>query len=87
MKRLLFVALVALPMQALAQDSPQLIEKGKALFNDKSLSASGQVSCATCHPMNGHTDNKTYVGLEVVPDGDPRGRSTPTMWGAVGHDF
>ena len=31
---------------------------------------------------NGHTDNKTYVGVEVVPDGDPRGRSTPTLWGA-----
>ncbi|NDH62236.1 MAG: hypothetical protein EBY18_11455, partial [Alphaproteobacteria bacterium] len=83
MKRLLVIAaLVASPLPALAQANPALIEKGRALFNDASLSASGQVSCATCHPMNGHTDNKTYVGLEVVPDGDPRGRSTPTMWGA-----
>lgn len=83
MKRLLVAAaLVALPLPALAQTSPQMIENGRALFNNKSLSGSGQVSCATCHPMNGHTDNKTYVGLEVVPDSDPRGRSTPTMWGA-----
>ena len=83
MKRLLVIAaLVASPLPALGQANPALIEKGRALFNDASLSASGQVSCATCHPMNGHTDNKTYVGLEVVPDGDPRGRSTPTMWGA-----
>ena len=82
MKRLLVIAaLVASPLPALGQANPALIEKGRALFNDASLSASGQVSCATCHPMNGHT-NKTYVGLEVVPDGDPRGRSTPTMWGA-----
>lgn len=86
MKRLLAAALVVLPLPAFAQGgaqaSPQTIEKGRALFNDKSLSGSGQVSCATCHPMNGHTDNKTYVGLDVVPDGDPKGRSTPTMWGA-----
>lgn len=83
MKHLLVIAaLVASPLPALAQANPALIEKGRALFNDGSLSSSGQVSCATCHPMNGHTDNKTYVGLDVVPDGDPRGRSTPTMWGA-----
>ena len=82
MKRFLVAAaLVALPLPVFAQASPQMIEKGRALFNDKSLSGGAQVSCATCHPMNGHTDNKTYAGLDVVPDGDPRGRSTPTMWG------
>src|SRR3954463_7057343 len=83
MKRLLVVAaLMALPLQALPESNPALTEKGQALSNDKSLSASGQVSCATCHPMNGHTDNKTYVGLDIVADGDPKGRSTPTLWGA-----
>ena len=61
---------------------PELVERGRALFNDTSLSADGKYSCATCHPNNGHTDNKTYVGVEVVKDGDPRGRSTPTLWGA-----
>jgi cytochrome c peroxidase len=40
------------------------------------------VSCASCHFSIGHTDNKTYVGLDVVADGDPKGRSTPTLWGA-----
>jgi cytochrome c peroxidase len=59
-----------------------LVAQGRALFNDPRLSADGRWSCATCHPSNGHTDNKTYVGVEVVPDGDPRGRSTPTLWGA-----
>ena len=61
---------------------PALVAKGEQLFNDTSLSGSGTRSCASCHPSNGHTDNKTYVGLAVVPDGDREGRSTPTLWGA-----
>jgi cytochrome c peroxidase len=61
---------------------PALVAQGRALFNDPKLSGDGRWSCATCHPSHGHTDNKTYVGVEVVADGDPRGRSTPTLWGA-----
>lgn len=61
---------------------PALVAKGKALFSDTKLSGNGQISCAQCHPNNGHTDNKTYVGVDVVADGDPKGRSTPTLWGA-----
>jgi cytochrome c peroxidase len=81
--RLLFVAvLVALPVAAHAQADRALIDKGRALFSDTALSATGQWSCASCHPQSGHTDNKTYVGVEIVPDGDPRGRSTPTLWGS-----
>jgi cytochrome c peroxidase len=82
MKRLVVLALLMMPLPAASQTSPALVEQGKALFNDPKLSASGQVSCATCHPMNGHTDNKTYVGLDIVADGDPKGRSTPTLWGS-----
>src|SRR5262245_64523956 len=59
-----------------------LVAQGRALFNDPKLSGDGRWSCATCHPHEGHTDNKTYVGVEVVADGDPKGRSTPTLWGA-----
>jgi cytochrome c peroxidase len=66
------------PMQA--AETP-LIAKGRALFNDVKLSAGGKWSCASCHPNHGHTDNKTYVGVDVVTDGDPKGRSTPTLWG------
>src|SRR5262245_1230258 len=66
------------PMQA--AETPQ-IAKGRALFNDVKLSGDGKWSCASCHPNHGHTNNKTYVGLNVVPDGDPNGRSTPTLWG------
>ena len=57
------------------------VAKGKALFSDTALSGDGRYSCAKCHPDNGHTDNKTYVGVDVVNDGDPKGRSTPTLWG------
>lgn len=74
-------ALIALPLPTLAQDNSALIAKGRALFSDASLSGGGQYSCASCHP-DGHTNNKTYVGAEVVADGDPAGRNTPTLWGA-----
>ena len=67
--------------QAPAGSSEERIAKGRALFSDTALSGNGQYSCATCHPDNGHTDNKTYVGVDIVPDGDPKGRSTPTLWG------
>src|SRR5262245_6818725 len=65
-----------------APSEATLVAQGRALFNDPKLSGDGRWSCATCHPQEGHTDNKTYVGVEVVPDGDPKGRSTPTLWGA-----
>ena len=67
------------PIQA--AETP-LIAKGRALFNDVKLSGDGKWSCASCHPNHGHTNNKTYIGLDVVADGDPKGRSTPTLWGA-----
>jgi len=66
---------------ALAQ-TPGLVAQGKALFNDLKLSTDGKWSCASCHPNEGHTDNKTYIGVTVVADGEPTGRSTPTLWGA-----
>jgi cytochrome c peroxidase len=69
-------------VHAPAGSAQDLVARGRALFNDTKLSADGKYSCASCHPDNGHTDNKTYVGVTVVPDGDPKGRSTPTLWGA-----
>ncbi len=76
------LALMSLGTAHAAAPDAGLVEKGRALFADKSLSAGNVISCAGCHPNNGHTDNKNYVGLEVVADGDPKGRSTPTLWGA-----
>jgi cytochrome c peroxidase len=57
------------------------VEVGRRLFNDPSLSGDGRWACATCHPGEAVTDNKTYVGTTVVPDGTPEGRSTPTLRG------
>jgi cytochrome c peroxidase len=58
------------------------VRAGLLLFNDPSLSGGGRFACATCHPRAGHTDSRTYVGLDVVPDGTTEGRSTPLLWGA-----
>src|SRR4030095_3308824 len=69
----------------LAQATPAAtadkVAQGKALFSDTALSGDGGYSGAKGDPDNGHTDNKTYVGVDVVKDGDPKGRSTPTLWG------
>ena len=81
MLRAALTAILALGItQASAQD-PDLIERGWTLFNDKSLSGAGEHSCATCHPGGGHTTNKNYVGLDVVPLDNENGRSAPTLWG------
>ena len=72
---------LAVSLAGAQSPSPEVVARGKALFSDVKLSADGKYSCATCHPNEAHTDNKTYVGLNVVPDGDPNGRSTPTLWG------
>jgi cytochrome c peroxidase len=64
---------------AKSQDTPE--HAGLLLFNDTSLSGGGTASCATCHPRGGHTNNGTYVGMTVVPDGQPDGRSVPNLWG------
>ena len=68
--------------QATGPASTELVARGRVLFNDPALSAESKWSCASCHPNEAHTDNKTYVGVTVVPDGEPTGRSTPTLWGA-----
>ena len=73
------VAAAATPPAPLSE--AELAAKGLELFNDVNLSAGGRASCATCHFSTGHTNNKTYVGLDVVADGDPNGRNTPTLWG------
>jgi cytochrome c peroxidase len=86
MLRYLAVSVGLLLTPAMAADAPApdptLVAKGLQFFNDAALSGSGNVSCATCHFSSGHTNNKTYVGLDVVADGNPDGRSTPTLWGA-----
>lgn len=79
------LALGAVPLACVevkVESAADPVREGLLLFNDPSLSGSGQVACATCHPNGGLTNNKTYVGLDVVPDGQQDGRSTPLLWGA-----
>ncbi len=59
----------------------QKLALGKQLFFDKSLSAGGKLSCATCHvPELGFSDG--YV-TSIGNDGKPLARNAPTLIGAV----
>ena len=61
-----------------SQTQPALIEFGRSLFFDKSLSAEGDVSCATCHqPERAFTDGKRVAHL---PGKKPGTRNTPTLF-------
>ena len=51
----------------------ELVARGRELFNDPGLSADRRWSCASCHPSEAHTDNKTYAGVTVVRGRGPRG--------------
>ena len=61
-----------------AQGRPAAVAWGRALFNDKRLSRSGQVSCASCHvPSRAFQD-----GLPTARAGDaatPGRRNTPSL--------
>lgn len=71
-----------LPKNAAIQgDSPDKIELGKKLFFDPRLSATGTVSCNTCHNlMEGGDDGRpTSMGV----DGLTGPRNAPTVWNSV----
>ncbi len=60
-------------------NNPQAQALGKALFFDKSLSANGQISCASCHQAERYfTDGKSRaLGIERL------NRHTPTVVGSA----
>ncbi len=74
----LFEPLPALP--PIPADSPmtdERIELGKMLFFEPRISASGVISCATCHnPALGFADR---IPLATGHDGQVGGRNTPTV--------
>ncbi len=61
------------------QEDARAVELGRALFFDKSLSATGNVSCATCHqePLAFTDGRRTGKGLAVLD------RNTPSVVGAA----
>ncbi len=61
--------------------TPEKIELGKRLFFDKRLSATGEISCASCHDIpNGGDDART---VSVGVNGLKGGRNAPTVINAV----
>ncbi|QDT04794.1 Cytochrome c551 peroxidase precursor [Rubripirellula lacrimiformis] len=72
----------ALPKTAtLETDSPQIIALGKKLFFDPRLSATGTVSCNSCHNLMEGGDDGRATSMGV--DGLTGGRNSPTVWNAV----
>lgn len=69
------------PLPAAATADPAAVERGRALFTDPRLSASGTQSCASCHdPSKGGADGAAAV---VGHDGQAAARNTATVWNAV----
>jgi len=63
--------------------SAELISLGESLFNEKSLSADGDISCASCHTLEtGGVDNKQFSDGHR---GAKTGRNSPTILNAAGH--
>lgn len=53
----------AVPIGALAQPDPKLVELGRDLFFDKLLSGNRDVSCATCHDPLAHTTDARSLAV------------------------
>jgi len=75
----------ALPLQAPAPaDNPTTVEKvelGKMLFFDPRFSATGTVSCFSCHNVMEGGDDHRSVSIGV--HGQVGGRNAPTVWNAA----
>jgi cytochrome c peroxidase len=73
-------SILGLPPVPIPRDNPQTPEKvalGRALFDDKRLSADGKVSCSTCHqPNRAFTDGRTVAQGARQRAGT---RNTPTL--------
>ena len=75
----------ALPKQAPSpKDNPTTaakVELGKHLFFDPRFSATGTVSCNSCHNIMAGGDDNRPVGMGV--HGKTGGRSSPTVWNSA----
>ncbi|MCA9125379.1 MAG: cytochrome-c peroxidase, partial [Planctomycetales bacterium] len=69
------------PVPAANPITPEKVELGKQLFFDPRLSASGTVSCNSCHNVmeGGDDDRPNSVGVA----GQTGGRGAPTVWNAA----
>jgi cytochrome c peroxidase len=71
----------SVPAPAHNPSTPAKVELGKKLYFDPRLSASGTVSCNSCHNVMeaGEDDRSVSIGV----DGQKGGRSSPTVWNAA----
>ncbi|QLE02496.1 cytochrome-c peroxidase [Galbibacter sp. BG1] len=61
--------------------TPEQIDLGEKLFFDPNLSATGKMSCATCHsPEKAYTDG---LMVNLDNEGEPLKRNTPTLINSV----
>ncbi len=75
-----------LPVQVVAVNQPlpsAKIQLGRALYYENLLSKSHDVSCNSCHPLNGWGADGRRVSLGH--DGTPGNRNAPTVYHAAGH--
>lgn len=63
--------------------APEVVELGRSLFMDPKLSASGKISCNSCHDLSSNGADK--VAFSLGHEGHPVGRNSPTVFNAAGH--
>ncbi len=63
--------------------SPELIAEGEALFQSRSLSKDGSVSCATCHDMDQGGDDGRARSLGA--GGAEAPRNAPSLWNVASY--
>ncbi len=61
---------------------PELLALGERLFRDPKLSASGKISCNSCHDLE--TNGADKLAFSLGHDGHPVGRNSPTVFNAAG---
>ena len=65
------------------EPSPVVLDLGRRLFLDPKLSASGKISCNSCHNLE--TNGADTVAFSLGHEGKPVGRNSPTVFNAAGH--
>lgn len=71
--------------QAQAQDAPQLVALGRALYFSPNLSLNRTQSCNSCHPVDGGGVGSDNLPVSPGATGAPGRRNTPTVLNAAFH--
>lgn len=79
----MFAPLPAQMTSATNPMTPAKVALGRMLYNEPVLSLGHDVSCATCHPLNGYGADGRRVSFGDV--GHAGSRNAPTVYNAAGH--